>query len=100
MSVTEGADVYVTGSNSRFLSTDVVTEFRGRGDEIHVWPLSFKEFVSVYEGSKEDAWAEYIMFGGLPQLLTQVGDDKKGISCVGFTAPCIFGIYTSATRLT
>lgn len=78
LSVTEGADVYVTGSNSRFLSIDVVTEFRGRGDEIHVWPLSFKEFVSVYEGSKEDAWAEYIMFGGLPQLLTQVGDDKKG----------------------
>lgn len=78
LSVTEGADVYVTGSNSRFLSTDVVTKFRGRGDEIHVWPLSFKEFVSVYEGSKEDAWAEYIMFGGLPQLLTQVGDDKKG----------------------
>lgn len=78
LSVTEGADVYVTGSNSRFLSTDVVTEFRGRGDEIHVWPLSFKEFVSVYEGSKEDAWAEYIMFGGLPQLLTQVGNDKKG----------------------
>ena len=78
LSVTEGADVYVTGSNSRFLSTDVVTEFRGRGDEIHVWPLSFKEFVSVYEGSKEDAWAEYIMFGGLPQLHTQVGDDKKG----------------------
>ena len=78
LSVTDGADVYVTGSNSRFLSTDVVTEFRGRGEEIHVWPLSFKEFVSVYEGSKEDAWAEYIMFGGLPQLLTQVGDDKKG----------------------
>ena len=78
LSVTDGADVYVTGSNSRFLSTDVVTEFRGRGEEIHVWPLSFKEFASVYEGSKEDAWAEYIMFGGLPQLLTQVGDDKKG----------------------
>lgn len=78
LSVTDGADVYVTGSNSRFLSTDVITEFRGRGDEIHVWPLSFKEFASVYEGSKEDAWAEYVMFGGLPQLLTQVGDDKKG----------------------
>ena len=78
LSVTDGADVYVTGSNSHFLSSDVVTEFRGRGDEIHVWPLSFKEFVSVYEGSKEEAWAEYIMFGGLPQLLTQVGDDKKG----------------------
>lgn len=77
LAVTEGTDVYVTGSNSRFLSSDVVTEFRGRGDEIHVWPLSFGEFMSVYEGSKEDGLAEYLMFGGLPQLLTQVGDDKK-----------------------
>lgn len=77
LSVTEGTDVYVTGSNSRFLSSDVVTEFRGRGDEIHVWPLSFAEFMSVYESTKEEGWAEYLMFGGLPQLLTQVGDDKK-----------------------
>lgn len=77
LSVTEGADVYVTGSNSRFLSSDVVTEFRGRGDEIHVWPLSFKEYMTVYNGSKEDGWAEYRLYGGLPQLLTQVGDEKK-----------------------
>lgn len=77
LSVTEGADVYVTGSNSRFLSSDLVTEFRGRGDEIHVWPLSFKEFMTVYDGSKEDGWAEYRLYGGLPQLLTQVGDKKK-----------------------
>ena len=77
LSVTEGTDVYVTGSNSRFLSSDVVTEFRGRGDEIHVWPLSFKEFMSVYESNKEDGWAEYLMYGGLPQLLTQDGDEKK-----------------------
>lgn len=77
LSVTEGADVYVTGSNSRFLSSDLVTEFRGRGDEIHVWPLSFKEFMTVYDGSKEDGWAEYRPYGGLPQLLTQVGDEKK-----------------------
>lgn len=77
LSVTEGADVYVTGSNSHFLSSDVVTEFRGRGDEIHVWPLSFKEFMTVYDGSKEDGWAEYRLYGGLPQLLTQVGDEKK-----------------------
>ena len=77
LSVTEGADVYVTGSNSRFLSSDPVTEFRGRGDEIHVWPLSFKEFMTVYDGSKEDGWAEYRLYGGLPQLLTQVGDEKK-----------------------
>ena len=77
LSVTEGADVYVTGSNSRFLSSDLVTEFRVRGDEIHVWPLSFKEFMTVYDGSKEDGWAEYRLYGGLPQLLTQVGDEKK-----------------------
>ena len=77
LSVTEGADVYVPGSNSRFLSSDLVTEFRGRGDEIHVWPLSFKEFMTVYDGSKEDGWAEYRLYGGLPQLLTQVGDEKK-----------------------
>lgn len=77
LSVTEGADVYVTGSNSRFLSSDLVTEFRGRGDEIHVWPLSFKEFMTVYDGSKEDGWAEYRLYGGLPQLLTRVGDEKK-----------------------
>lgn len=77
LSVTEGADVYVTGSNSRFLSSALVTEFRGRGDEIHVWPLSFKEFMTVYDGSKEDGWAEYRLYGGLPQLLTQVGDEKK-----------------------
>lgn len=77
LSVTEGTDVYVTGLNSRFLSSDVVTEFRGRGDEIHVWPLSFKEFMSVYAGSVEEGWAEYRMYGGLPQLLTQLGDDKK-----------------------
>ncbi len=77
LAVVDNADVYVTGSNSRFLSSDVVTEFRGRGDEIHVWPLSFKEFMSAYEGSKEEGWEEYLMYGGLPQLLTQVGDDKK-----------------------
>jgi predicted AAA+ superfamily ATPase len=60
-----------------FPSSDLVTEFRGRGDEIHVWPLSFKEFMTVYDGSKEDGWAEYRLYGGLPQLLTQVGDEKK-----------------------
>lgn len=77
LSVTDRADVYVTGSNSRFLSSDVVTEFRGRGDEIHVWPLSFCEFMSVYGGTKEEGWAEYRLYGGLPQLLTQIGDEKK-----------------------
>ena len=77
LSVTDGTDIYVTGSNSRFLSSDVVTEFRGRGDEIHVWHLSFREFMSVYKGTQEEGWAEYRLYGGLPQLLTQIGDDKK-----------------------
>lgn len=61
-------DVYVTGSNSRFLSSDIVTEFRGRGDEIRVYPLSFAEFFSVYEGDFEDAWEDYMTYGGLPQV--------------------------------
>lgn len=63
------ADVYVTGSNSKFLSTDVVTEFRGRGDEIHVYPLSFKEFTSVYEGSIYQAWDDYYNYGGMPYVV-------------------------------
>ena len=64
----KNADVYVTGSNSRFLSKDVITEFRGRGDEIKIKPLSFNEFVSVYNGSKEEALKEYILYGGLPMV--------------------------------
>jgi len=61
-------DVYVTGSNSKFLSSDIVTEFRGRGDEIRIYPLSFAEFYSVYDGDYDDAWNEYIIYGGLPQV--------------------------------
>ena len=62
----QNADVYVTGSNSRFLSKDVVTEFRGRGDEIHLYPLSFSEFMQGYQGDKWNGWREYYTFGGLP----------------------------------
>ncbi|MDE6963398.1 MAG: ATP-binding protein [Lachnospiraceae bacterium] len=61
-------DIYVTGSNSRFLSSDIITEFRGRGDEIRVYPLSFAEFYSVYDGEYEDAWNDYMIYGGLPQV--------------------------------
>ena len=61
-------DVYVTGSNSKFLSSDIVTEFRGRGDEIRVYPLSFAEFYDVYDGDYDDAWNEYMIYGGLPQV--------------------------------
>ncbi|MEE1250426.1 MAG: ATP-binding protein [Lachnospiraceae bacterium] len=61
-------DVYVTGSNSKFLSSDIVTEFRGRGDEIRIYPLSFAEFYAAYDGDYDDAWNEYMTYGGLPQV--------------------------------
>ena len=73
----ENADVYVTGSNSHFLSSDIATEFRGRGDEIHVWPLTFKEFMTAYEGDMVEGWQEYYIYGGLPKILSIKGDDKK-----------------------
>ena len=71
------ADVYVTGSNSKFLSSDVITEFRGRGDEIRMYPLSFREFSSAYPGSEEDAWEDYYTYGGLPLILTRATDEEK-----------------------
>lgn len=70
-------DIYVTGSNSKFLSSDIVTEFRGRGDEVRVFPLSFSEFLSAYDGTKENAWKSYIVFGGLPLILNQKTDEQK-----------------------
>lgn len=71
------ADVYVTGSNSHFLSTDVVTEFRGRGDEIHLFPLSFSEYSEGYKGTTDNAWKDYYTYGGLPLILTLDTDKKK-----------------------
>lgn len=73
----KNADTYVTGSNAKFLSKDIITEFRGRGDEIHVSPLSFKEFYSVYDGSKEEAWKQYCLYGGLPKVLEYKTDEDK-----------------------
>lgn len=70
-------DVYVTGSNSRFLSSDIITEFRGRGDEVHVYPLSFAEFMSVYDGDKYEGFAEYLMYGGLPLVLLRRNEVLK-----------------------
>lgn len=64
----KNADVYVTGSNAKFLSKDIITEFRGRGDELHINPLSFSEFMSVYEGNKYDGWNEFVLYGGLPSI--------------------------------
>lgn len=65
----DNIDVYVIGSNSKFLSSDIVTEFRGRGDEIRIYPLSFAEFYSVYDGEYDDAWNDYMIYGGLPQVV-------------------------------
>ena len=70
-------DVYITGSNSKFLSSDIVTEFRGRGDEIRVFPLSFSEFFEAYEGDKRDAFNEYITYGGMPYILSRKTEEAK-----------------------
>ena len=73
----KNVDVYVTESNARFLSKDVITEFRGRGDEVHMYPLSFAEFMSVYPGTKQDGWNEYMLYGGLPLVLSFTTPDQK-----------------------
>ena len=73
----KNVDVYVTGSNARFLSKDVITEFRGRGDEVHMYPLSFSEFMSVYQGTKQDGWNEYMLYGGIPLVLEFTTPDQK-----------------------
>lgn len=70
-------EVYVSGSNSKFLSKDVVTEFRGRGEEIRVWPLSFKEYYEAVGGDKQEAWLSYYTYGGLPQVLLMESEQKK-----------------------
>ena len=70
-------DVYVTGSNSKFLSKDVITEFRGRGDEIHIYPLTFKEFMEAYEGDIYHGWAEYVVYGGLPLTVMMKTEEQK-----------------------
>ena len=73
----KNVDVYVIGSNARFLSKDVITEFRGRGDEVHMYPLSFAEFMSVYPGTKQDGWNEYMLYGGIPLVLEFTMPDQK-----------------------
>lgn len=70
-------DIYVTGSNSKFLSKDVITEFRGRGDEIHIYPLTFKEFMQAYDGDIYRGWAEYVVYGGLPLTVTMKTEEQK-----------------------
>lgn len=71
------ADIYVTGSNSKFLSKDIITEFRGRGDEIHVFPLTFQEFMQVYDGDEYHGWTDYVTYGGLPLVATMKTEEQK-----------------------
>lgn len=73
----KNVDIYVTGGNAHFLSKDVITEFRGRGDEVHMYPLSFAEFMSVYSGTKENGWREYVVYGGLPLVLNFKTPEEK-----------------------
>lgn len=71
------ADVYVTGSNAKFLSKDIITEFRGRGDEVHMYPLTFAEYMSAYSGDRAVAWREYVLYGGLPLIFSFDTPDQK-----------------------
>ena len=73
----DNIDLYVTGSNSRFLSRDIKTELRGRGDEIHIYPLSFKEFFSVDGRDENSAWKEYMIYGGMPAIVSKRKDEQK-----------------------
>ena len=73
----QNVDVYVAGSNAKFLSKDIITEFRGRGDEVHMYPLTFGEFMSVYDGDKQEGWRDYVLFGGIPLVLGFETADQK-----------------------
>ena len=74
----KNVDVYVTGSNAKFLSKDVITEFRGRGDEVHMYPLTFAEYMSVYSGDRTSAWRDYVLYGGLPLIFAFETPEQKG----------------------
>ena len=73
----KNCDVFVTGSNAKFLSRNIVTEFGGRSDEIHMYPLSFSEFMSAYDGHYYDGWNEYITYGGIPIVVLADTDEQK-----------------------
>ena len=73
----KNCDVYVTGSNAKFLSTDIATEFGGRGDEVHMYPLSFSEFMTIYKGNRYDGWNEYITYGGIPLVVLAETEEQK-----------------------
>ncbi|MDR0523096.1 MAG: ATP-binding protein [Candidatus Methanoplasma sp.] len=85
----ENLDIYVTGSNSKFLSKDILTEFRGRGDEVEIRPLSFSEFASAYPGDREAAWGEYLTYGGMPEILSKKTEEEK----VSYLQRLVDGVY-------
>ena len=89
-------DVYVTGSNSKFLSSDIITEFRGRGDEVRIFPLSFAEFYSAFDGNKTFAWNEYVTYGGMPLILSHKTEEQKSnylIKLLSFKTLMIINYY-------
>lgn len=92
-------DVYVTGSNSKFLSKDIITEFRGRGDQIHVNPLSFSEFFAAFDGDKYDAWNEYLTYGGMPLVLSQRTDADKAAYLKGLFEQTYFKDIVSRYKI-
>ena len=91
-------EIYVTGSNSKFLSSDIVTEFRGRGDEIRVYPLCFSEFFSVFQGSEEKALSEYYTYGGLPLTLLSKTDNAK-INYLNYYLLTLYAKYLNISSL-
>ena len=85
----ENVDVYVTGSNSKFLSSDIVTEFRGRGYEIRMYPLSFAEFMTIYNGTISNGWKQYYTYGGLP-VVTQIEDVEGKVNYLAEQRECLY----------
>jgi predicted AAA+ superfamily ATPase len=92
-------DIYVTGSNSRFLSSDIITEFRGRGDQVHLNPLCFSEYYSARGGDKADCWNEYLTFGGMPLVLSRAGDAEKSEYLKGLFAETYFADIIGRYRI-
>ena len=94
----QNLDIYITGSNSKFLSSDIITEFRGRGEQIHVHPLSFSEFYAASNFDKTEAWNEYITYGGMPLNMFKKSDKEKAAYLKICSSRLTFAILQSATE--
>ncbi len=90
-------DIFVTGSNAKLLSKDIVTQFAGRGDEIHMYPLNFAEFMSVYNGDKYMGLSEYMLYGGIPQVVLREGQMRRQRHCRICLMKYIFEISSDET---